>query len=229
MSGKKIDFKAKTCYNISEGIMRNVDDLKIFFAQNLISLRKQTKITQAELAEKINYSDKAVSKWERGDSIPDVAILKSIADLFGVTIDYLITQHNDEEAIIEQTSYVKEAKRKNHFWIAVLTLVAIVLVATTTFVVLQSVIPSGRNAIYCFVCPLPLCAMMAFIFSAMWGNRFLTFLSVSLFIWLVILSAFFILAFATGEYYPLMFIVGAPAEIITMIGFKIIKIRKIKK
>ena len=52
-----------------------MEDLKVIFAQNLIALRKQMKLTQIELAEKINYSDKAVSKWERGESIPDVSVL----------------------------------------------------------------------------------------------------------------------------------------------------------
>ena len=60
-------------------------DVKITFAQNLISLRKQMKLTQIELAEKLNYSDKAVSKWERGESIPDVTVLMDIAKTFGVT------------------------------------------------------------------------------------------------------------------------------------------------
>ena len=67
-----------------------MEDLKIIFARNLIMLRKQMKLTQIELAEKINYSDKAVSKWERGESIPDVSVLLSLASLFGVTIDYIL-------------------------------------------------------------------------------------------------------------------------------------------
>ena len=48
------------------------------------------KLTQIELAEKINYSDKAISKWERGESIPDVSVLLNLAKLFGVNIDFLV-------------------------------------------------------------------------------------------------------------------------------------------
>ena len=55
------------------------------------------KLTQIELAEKINYSDKAVSKWERGESIPDVSVLLALAQLFGVSIDFLVTEHKNEE------------------------------------------------------------------------------------------------------------------------------------
>ena len=47
-------------------------------------------MTQIELAEILNYSDKAVSKWERGESVPDISVLKQIADIFGVTVDYLL-------------------------------------------------------------------------------------------------------------------------------------------
>ena len=56
-------------------------DVRQIIAENLIELRKVNKLTQLELAEKLNYSDKAISKWERGESLPDVEILCQIADL----------------------------------------------------------------------------------------------------------------------------------------------------
>ena len=67
-----------------------MDELKNIIAENLQSLRRDAGMTQAALAEKLNYTDKAVSKWERGESVPDVAVLRDIADLFGVTVDYLL-------------------------------------------------------------------------------------------------------------------------------------------
>ena len=68
-----------------------MEDPKEIIARNIVDLRRKNGMTQLELAEKLNYTDKAVSKWERGESIPDVAVLKTIADLFGVTVDYLLT------------------------------------------------------------------------------------------------------------------------------------------
>jgi len=65
-------------------------DLKPIIAKNIIDLRKSMNWTQAELAQKLNYSDKAISKWERAESIPDVIVLKEIADLFHVKVDYLL-------------------------------------------------------------------------------------------------------------------------------------------
>ena len=64
-------------------------DTKSIIANNIIELRKSKKWTQIELAEKLNYSDKAISKWERAESLPDVTVLQQIAALFSVSVDYL--------------------------------------------------------------------------------------------------------------------------------------------
>ena len=70
-------------------------DIKENLAKNLVTCRKAFGLTQAELAEKLNYSDKAVSKWERGESVPDLAVLKQIADFYGITIDKLISENKN--------------------------------------------------------------------------------------------------------------------------------------
>ena len=64
-------------------------DLNEIVAANIVELRKEHNLTQAELAEKLNYTDKAVSKWERGESIPELSTLMQLSTMFGVTIDYL--------------------------------------------------------------------------------------------------------------------------------------------
>ena len=67
-----------------------MEDLKPIIAHNIQSLRQGAGMTQLELADALHYSDKAVSKWERGESLPDILILKKIADLFQVTVDRLL-------------------------------------------------------------------------------------------------------------------------------------------
>ena len=67
-------------------------DIKATIAKNITELRTARGMTQLELAEQLHYSDKAVSKWERGESVPEISTLKLIADLFGVTTDYLLRQ-----------------------------------------------------------------------------------------------------------------------------------------
>ena len=79
-----------------------MDDLKRIIAKNITDLRKAADMTQAQLAEKLNYSDKAVSKWERGDAIPNIVTLKEVADLFAVTVDYLITEEHTAEREIKR-------------------------------------------------------------------------------------------------------------------------------
>ena len=60
------------------------------FGENLSRLRKYNKLSQQELAEKLSYSDKAISKWELGDNIPDIITLERIAEIFNVSVDELI-------------------------------------------------------------------------------------------------------------------------------------------
>lgn len=70
-----------------------MEDLKVVVAVNISRLRKDAGLTQAELAEKINYSDKSVSKWERAEALPDLNVTKQLAELFGVSVDFLLTSH----------------------------------------------------------------------------------------------------------------------------------------
>ena len=81
--------------------------------ENLTFLRKKTGFTQLELGEKFNYSDKTVSKWEQGSVLPSVDVLKEIADFYGVSVDYILSEHNTEKefkSVIKQTpNFTKKA------------------------------------------------------------------------------------------------------------------------
>ena len=74
------------------------ENLQSIIAGNIAALRRTRGYTQAELADKLGYSDKSVSKWERGDGLPDVLCLKAMADLFGVTVDYMLTADHPDTA-----------------------------------------------------------------------------------------------------------------------------------
>lgn len=204
-----------------------MQDVKVIFAQNLISLRKQMKLTQIELAEKINYSDKAVSKWERGESIPDVTVLMTIASLFGVTLDFLVTEHAEPEIVAEQTSYAKAVKKRNRLLVAAITFFAIAALETVVFATLQSVIGGlGKNLLYCYVYPIPVAAIVAIVFTSLWARPSLRFWSVTLLIVSLILDAFLIPWQVAGTFFPWVFLIIIPAELVTMLSFKIIRIKK---
>ena len=208
----------------SESFMQ---DVKIIFAQNLISLRKQMKLTQIELAEKINYSDKAVSKWERGESIPDVTVLMSIAELFGVTLDFLVTERTEPDVIAEQTSYAKAVKKRNRLLIAAITFIAIAAVETVIFAIVQSLFGNLlANLVYCYVYPLPAAAIVAIVFASMWAPKSCQFWAVTLLIASLTLDAFLIPLRLTGRAFPWIFAILLPAELVTMLSYKIIKLKK---
>ena len=77
-----------------------MDERKATIASNLIRLRLAAGMTQAEVGEKLNYSDKTISKWERGEVTTDVFVLMEIAALFDVSVDYLIKPHAEIEPIV---------------------------------------------------------------------------------------------------------------------------------
>ncbi len=87
-----------------------MQNLKPIIAKNISNLRQKKNMTQSDLADKLNYSDKAVSKWERSESIPDITVLKQIADLFEVTLDYLVSENNNE-ASFDNVSNFSEVEK----------------------------------------------------------------------------------------------------------------------
>ena len=208
-----------------------MEDIKLIFAQNLIRLRKQMKITQVEFAEKINYSDKAVSKWERGESIPDVAVLKGIADFFGVTVDFMITEHANEETITQKTNYEKAAHNKNHLLISSIVVIAVLVCALSVFVTIQSAAPEylQYNIIGCFILPLPIYFILALVFSSVWTRKRLwKIIFVSLLIWSILLDVYCTVWIASNQHAILVFIIGIPAQIITLMSFGIIKVKPLR-
>ena len=108
-----------------------MDELKLIFASNLIRLRTAAGMTQAELGEQLNYSDKSISKWERGEAIPDAAVLKRMSEIFGVTVDYLLNEHDAWQPGPEPS-----ACDRSHHAIILVALTGIVTLAVLVFVVL---------------------------------------------------------------------------------------------
>ena len=83
-----------------------IEKLKTQIGANIAAYRKRAGMTQMGLAEKLNYSDKAISKWERGESVPDVLILAQLAEQFGITVNDLL---EDPNALPEETGVVQQA------------------------------------------------------------------------------------------------------------------------
>ena len=183
-----------------------MEDLKHIIAHNLSELRRSASMTQLDLAERLHYSDKAVSKWERGESIPDVGVLKEIADLFGVTVDYLLTE--EHTAPREDVPAGRQHRR------AVVTLLSVALVwliATVVFVILGMVLPGLRGEWLAFVYAVPVSAIVLLVFNSLWGRRRRNYGIVSVLVWGLLLSAF--LTYPRGMMW-MIFLLGIPAQII---------------
>jgi len=192
-----------------------MEDLKQIIAKNIIDLRKRHSITQAELAEKLNYSDKAVSKWERGESIPDIAVLKSIADIFCVKVDYLITaEHTD--ASLELPKMSKRQKR-NRKLIMGMCLMLVWLIATFVFVVLQAALPTAALNWMAFVYAVPASLIVWLIFNSIWFNTKYNFAIISALVWSVLAVIYLSLVCIVKVNVWLMFLIGIPAQIIVIL------------
>lgn len=186
-----LDEKRKKWYDRTMEIMENVEEFNQKLAKNLASYRKAAGYTQAELAEKINYSDKSVSKWESGNGIPDVYVLMQLACLYGVTVNELLYMDAEEKAEETVKTNRKENVKKHglHALIMLLSSGLVWLVATVVFVGAWMFQPSGY-AWLTFIYAIPVNAIVLIVYSGVWKYRFLNFLSVSALIWTVLTTLF---------------------------------------
>ena len=188
-----------------------MEELKLIIAKNIADLRKKNGMTQAEFAEKLNYSDKAISKWERGESVPDIATLKQIAEMFGVTIDYLLEEdHTKADALMDT---LRRDRKRNNIIITLLSFMLVWLLATIIYVSL-TYIPDVASPWHSYVYALPISLIVLLVFNCIWGKRKWTFVLVSLLVW-TILAATFIIGF--GNITWSVFLIGVPAQIIVLL------------
>lgn len=112
---------------------------------NFVSeLRKEKKLTQKELAEKINVSDKAVSRWETGKGYPDVTSLVSLSEYFDVSVNELLAgkrltvediKETADENLISVFEQVQKNKKQQNLQVAVYTSVLIVVLLPVLIII----------------------------------------------------------------------------------------------
>ena len=183
-------------------------------AKNIAELRVANGYTQFELGEKINYSDKAVSKWERGESVPDAYVLKKLAGIFEVSVDYLLEEHPDD---------AKKPKARNKY--KTITQISFLGTYTLAFFVFIVLWLCGINKWQIFVYAIPVSMIVLIVENALWGKRILSFLYISALVWGIIASVY--VAFLSYNWW-LLFLLGIPAEIIIWLCFRL-KSRKRRK
>jgi len=183
-------------------------NIKQNIAKNIAALRTRDRLTQAELAEKLNYSDKAISKWERAESVPDITVLKQIADMFGVSDDWLISGNEDR---VPRSS---AQTAKNHRFISMLSVSCAWLVVTLVFAILWIVTQSLRNIWLVLLGGIPISAILLLIFNSIWGTnrRRLNRIYISVIVWSILTIIYLSLLMLAHLNVWMIFLMGIPGQ-----------------
>ncbi len=181
-------------------------EIKQIIAENLTTLRLKNKLTQTGLAQKINYTDKAVSKWENGDATPPIDVLKLLADYYSVSVDYIITENPSE--YYDKTYNIK-SNVQNKVIITALSVLTVWIIATVMFVYC-SIFNITDIPWINFIISVPISFVVLLVFNSLWGKRKFTFLITSFLLW-SILGALYIV-FLSYNLWPI-FLIGAPVQI----------------
>ncbi len=189
-----------------------MEDLKFITAANIISLRTKAGMTQAQLAELLNYSDKSVSKWERAEAVPDAYVLKHMSEIFGVSVDYLLSSHNDWEPISQ--------KQKRRYRSEIIVLISMVGIWTLAFFIFIIGWILGHLFWMVFIYAIPISLITLLVFNSVWekGKRnyyIISTLVASIFV------MFYLALLRWNPWQILLLII--PAELIVFLAFRVKK------
>lgn len=191
-------------------------ELKKTVAKNIATLRVASHLTQFELGEKLNYSDKAVSRWERGEAIPDAYVLLQMAEIFGVTVDFILKPHTEDDFTEqkEEEALPQGVPDKVRRLVILLSFLGVWSLALVAFVISAFMYEYFWLA---FIYALPISFLVLFIFNCLWGTRKLGVLYLSATVWGLLLSLHLSLLAYPNAW--LFYLVGIPAQIIIPIAF----------
>ena len=186
-------------------------DLKSVVGQNIFYLRTVNHLTQYELGEKLNYSDKAISKWERGEGLPDLYVIQKLCTLFGVNADYIMTEHSEQEKKVD-TRPIKRNRR-------IIENIAIIATWTVALVVFIGLAIATRKYVWqIFIYAIPVVGIVTTVFSFTWSKGKGAFFYISAIIIGILLTVYF----AVGNYNNwMLFLLALPAEAILFLCLRI--------
>ena len=187
-----------------------MSELKRIIANNLIELRKERKYTQQDVGNLVQYSDKAVSKWEKGESLPDIEVLYQLANIYGVTLDYLTHEGSRDE---KKDFLIPRSEYRNKIIITALFTSIIWMAVIIVYVYLN--IYQNINVWTVFVWAIPLNCVLLWFFNMKWGRRPWAIIIASILIWSLLASFFLQILYSSNyEYsYWMLFLIGIPIQI----------------
>ena len=198
-----------------------MEEINTIVATNLVYLRKKVGLTQLEFGEKFNYTDKTVSRWESGTSLPGVDVLKEIADYYGITVDYILTEHHSSKEFDSVITKTINPKNK----MVIMALVVSVIWAIVATIYVASIYNLGtsdfeQNRWWCsFLWAVPLSFFVLAILNRRWfrGSKW-TVVFASIFVWTILIAAF--ITFIYGVFWYLFFI-GIPVQVALILASKL--------
>ena len=190
-------------------IIKFMKSIKEILATNLTNLRLERGWTQSELAEKLNYTDKSISKWEHGETTPPIDVLKELSTLYDVSLDFLTTDSPDET----YDRVFNDRRNKTNKIIITCLAVSLVWLASTIFYVYTSIL-LNKSYWISFVIAVPLSVIVLMIFNGIWGKRIYKFYLTSILIW-SILTTIFLLVPKYNLW--IIYILGVPLQIATIL------------
>ena len=215
----------------------DADKLKNLIGKNIAAYRKRAGLTQAGLAEKLNYSDKAVSKWERGDSIPDVITLAQLAELFDITVNELVADPDvlpdDNPGNLEKamTQVSEKALRRKADKNIILGLSSILVwfVALLAFVIFSSFEILNRYSCLLFFYAVPANAIVLLSLRSAWRDFRWNKALISAIMWGSLLSIHVsLLVFLNFNLWKL-YLLGLPGQLAIFLWFRMYRPTKEKE
>lgn len=199
------------------------EKLKIQIGAKIAACRKQAGMTQAELAEIINYTDKAVSKWERGESVPDVVTLAQLAGVFGVSLDQLVGKVVPEKPV-KQPAPAAQKRKADKNVIQLLVSLLVWFVALFVYVVLSSM--NVSRSWVGFIYAVPVNAIVLLSLRSAWHKYNWNFVLVSLIVWGSLVSFYMTMLVFTGFNIWKLFLLGAMGQAAVILWFRMFRVPK---
>ena len=191
--------------------------IRTILAQKLTAYRKRAGMTQAELAEKLNYSDKSISKWERGDGMPDLLVLCQLADLYDVPLDAFLREGPLQRSQREQ--------RSRHAIITLLSLGLVVFISAIAFFVCH--LAQVRVGWLSFVYAVPVCMILLVVFSHVWAGTLHQAISVTLLDWTLCAAVYISFRAISGvERMEMLFMVAAVFQVLIVLWYVLMYVRR---
>lgn len=182
-----------------------MENLNYIIGNNIKELRKSLKMTQFDLAEKLNYSNKTISRWESGDIIPDVQTLNKLSELFKIPLSQMF-----EPDVVNKHKlhHLYRFQLGNKLSIALLFMLSIWLIAVVIFV--HSKITYNNSVWQVFVWAVPISASVGLLFNSLWGKPKYNYLIITLINWTLITSLY--LSIYNYSFW-MLYLIGIPIQI----------------